>query len=115
MPMCFHSVYDYYCECHVSFGISMTAAGNVMDKVIIDKESESTVVFGQGGRSAYIGYLTIKVRGCVTVISNASSLLYARWAYNCYLFGTTINMVNVYHCLFLEFSQLSPYFYYFLP
>ena len=32
-----------------------------MDHVIIERESESTVVFVEGARNAYLGYITLKV------------------------------------------------------
>lgn len=36
------------------------APGNVMEHVIIERESESTVVFVEGARDAYLGYVTLK-------------------------------------------------------
>ena len=32
-----------------------------MDHVIIERESESTIVFVEGARDAYLGYVTLKV------------------------------------------------------
>ncbi|XP_029642703.1 F-box only protein 11-like [Octopus sinensis] len=36
------------------------APGNVIDHVIIEREAKSTVVFSEGAKEAYIGYITIK-------------------------------------------------------
>ena len=33
-----------------------------MDHVILERDCESTVVFVEGAREAYLGYVTIKVR-----------------------------------------------------
>lgn len=41
---------------------NITAPGDVVDKVKIERENESTVVFTEGARNAYIGYITIKVK-----------------------------------------------------
>jgi hypothetical protein len=37
------------------------APGDVVDKVKIERENESTVVFTEGAQKAYLGYVTIKV------------------------------------------------------
>ena len=42
--------------------IDVAAPGDVVDKVKIERENESTVVFTEGARNAYIGYVTIKVK-----------------------------------------------------
>jgi len=39
----------------------LTAPGNVQDHVVIERESESTVVFVEGAKDAYLGYCTLKV------------------------------------------------------
>nr|KAI8741402.1 F-box only protein 11-like isoform X1 [Biomphalaria glabrata] len=36
------------------------ASGNVMDNVIIERETESTIMFVEGCRRAYLGYVTLK-------------------------------------------------------
>ncbi|RUS84954.1 hypothetical protein EGW08_007265, partial [Elysia chlorotica] len=36
------------------------APGNVMDHVIIEKETESTIMFVEGAKRAYLGYVTLK-------------------------------------------------------
>lgn len=42
---------------------SFTAPGaDVMDRVVIERESESTIMFVEGARTAYFGYITIKVK-----------------------------------------------------
>ena len=46
----------YKCLCDV------TAPSNVMDHVVLERDRESTVVFVEGARDAYLGYVTIKVR-----------------------------------------------------
>lgn len=38
------------------------APGNVIDHVVIERESESTVMFVEGAKEAYLGYVTLKVR-----------------------------------------------------
>ena len=40
----------------------VSAPGDVVDKVKIERENLSTVVFTEGARNAYLGYVTIKVR-----------------------------------------------------
>lgn len=46
---------------------NISAPGNVMDHVIIERASESTIVFVEGARDAYLGYVTLKV-SCVTFL-----------------------------------------------
>ena len=33
----------------------------MVDHVIIERQSESTIVFGEGARDSYLGYVTLKV------------------------------------------------------
>ena len=42
--------------------IVFTAGGNVEDNVIIERDTESTIMFVEGARRAYLGYMTLKVR-----------------------------------------------------
>ena len=37
------------------------APSTVMDHVVLERDCESTVVFVEGAREAYLGYVTIKV------------------------------------------------------
>ena len=37
------------------------APGNVVDHVIIERDSESTIMFVEGAKQAYLGYVTLKV------------------------------------------------------
>lgn len=37
--------------------------GNVMDHVIIERENESTIMFVEGAKRAYLGHVTLKVCG----------------------------------------------------
>ena len=46
--------------------IFISAPGNVVDHVVIERQTESTIVFGEGARDSYLGYVTLKV-------SNSSS------------------------------------------
>ena len=41
--------------------IIITAPSIVMDHVVLERDCESTVVFVEGAREAYLGYITIKV------------------------------------------------------
>jgi len=41
--------------------LTITAPGNVIDHVVIERESESTVMFVEGAKEAYLGYVTLKV------------------------------------------------------
>lgn len=50
-----------YWKYKLTFILFFSAAGNVMDHVIIERESESTIVFVEGARDAYLGYVTLKV------------------------------------------------------
>ena len=50
------------------------APGNVAEHVVIERSSESTIVFGEGARDTHLGYLTLKVSiflkiWCVMIIS----------------------------------------------
>lgn len=38
----------------------LSAPGNIADHVIIERQSESTIMFGEGAREAYLGYVTLK-------------------------------------------------------
>lgn len=38
------------------------APGNVIDNVIIERGTESTITFVEGAKEAYLGYVTLKVR-----------------------------------------------------
>jgi F-box protein 11 len=38
------------------------APGNVIDSVIIERGTESTITFVEGAKEAYLGYVTLKVR-----------------------------------------------------
>lgn len=59
----------WLCECaSIQYSLTcieaccfMSAPGNVMDQVIIERESESTIMFVEGARTAYFGYVTLKV------------------------------------------------------
>lgn len=37
------------------------APGNVIDNVIIERGTESTITFVEGAKEAYLGYVTLKV------------------------------------------------------
>ena len=37
------------------------APGNVADHVVIERQSESTIMLADGARDAYLGYVTLKV------------------------------------------------------
>ncbi|XP_046327836.1 F-box only protein 11-like [Haliotis rufescens] len=50
----------------ISVSIIGAAPGNVMDHVIIERESESTVMFVDGAKGAYLGYLTLKFTPDIT-------------------------------------------------
>lgn len=41
--------------------VDNAAPGNVMDNVIIERQSESTMSYGPSAREAYLGYVTLKV------------------------------------------------------
>ena len=44
------------------------APGNVVDHVIIERDSESTIMFVEGAKQAYLGYITLKVSVRKTII-----------------------------------------------
>ncbi|KAL8588774.1 hypothetical protein ACOMHN_035270 [Nucella lapillus] len=50
----------------MNISIIGAAPGDVVDKVIIERDNESTVVFSEGAKSAYIGYVTIKFSPDIT-------------------------------------------------
>ena len=59
-------------NCYVS------APGDVVDKVKIERENESTVVFTDGARHAYIGYITIKVQTCLCFVIVVTVMMYTK-------------------------------------
>lgn len=46
--------------------VSGAASGNVAESVILERESESTVMFVEGAKKAYAGHLTLKFSPDVT-------------------------------------------------
>ena len=46
---------------HMVFMLNVAASGNVAENVIIERDNESTFMFGEGASHAYLGYVTIKV------------------------------------------------------
>ena len=42
------------------FGFRVSASGNVAENVVIERDNESTVMFGEGAVHAYLGYVTIR-------------------------------------------------------
>ena len=41
--------------------LCIVAPGNVADHVVIEQESESTIILADGARDTYLGYATFKV------------------------------------------------------
>lgn len=52
----------------IDYKVTMLGAapGNVADNVIIERQSESTIMFGEGARDAYLGYVTLKFSPDIT-------------------------------------------------
>ena len=42
------------------------APGNVAEHVVIERSSESTIVFAEGARNAYLGYVALKFSPDIT-------------------------------------------------
>lgn len=42
------------------------SSGNVAENVILERESETTITFADGARTAYLGYMTVKFSPDVT-------------------------------------------------
>ena len=57
----------------VDYNVTMLGAapGNVADHVIIERQSESTIMFGEGARDAYLGYVTLKVSSSLLVLGSS--------------------------------------------
>ena len=50
--------------CHLMYYFS--APDNVVDRVIIERQSESTIMFVEGAREAYLGHVTLKFAPDIT-------------------------------------------------
>lgn len=59
---CCDKLSDYILICSMlQCSVLFLASGNVIDHVIIERESESTVMFVEGAKDAYLGYVTLRV------------------------------------------------------
>ena len=48
------------------YSFTGASSGNVAENVILERESETTITFADGARTAYLGYMTVKFSPDVT-------------------------------------------------